>query len=654
MPRLNLNLNPKHIDCDFEYRFPEPYRMQLILGCFYVRELDRWYDIDFRNFEQGRRALLELYHRFKGDIFICYGGWEMAEITCFEAAGIDVRGMHWIDLSTEVNQIITSHHEFWLPPSRRSLLGVLELFQVPTRGSSILKQRARDRILATDQYTDEEWTEFIDYCHSDIEPLAVLHQRIMHVMQGPLRATPYTENTSLFHGDYLVAQAHADATSRGFPIDVPLLDRISKHRVAIANLLAEECNRQFDAPLYRYVARSDSYAENEQALRDLADRHGVLELWELTPKGHMKRDEDFLDQFCKRFPIFRPIKDTRVMRQQLRKMEWTERLHDGFIKGINAPMHARTGRNQPMAGKGMILGQSVWLRCIMRPQPGYCIIGADFSQEELVIAAALSGDPMLIDAVTSGDTYLALAIMAGVVPQDATEETHPLERQLFKSLALGISYGMQKVSLAHSIHADQLAKGGTMTIDEALEKAIELLKWHKRTFRVFWQWQTNQVNDAYKYRYIAAPDQWTCFVKSTEPYRTPSTRIANFPMQAGGACLLRECIKRLAKEDDIELIASHHDAIYTLCRTEDVPTQRIKLERCMSQAVTYFMQVAIKPIPIKIKTKVYTHAEGYHDPRGAAMYAKIMAKLDQIDSQEDNHENSMPEPRKGIHTVVAV
>ena len=62
----------------------------------------------------------------------------------------------------------------------------------------------------------------------------------------------------------------------------------------------------------------------------------------------------------------------------------------------------------------------------------YC----DWSSQEIAIAAALSGDELLWKAYESGDPYIAFAIQAGLVPSDATKETHKVIRNRCKSVVL--------------------------------------------------------------------------------------------------------------------------------------------------------------------------------------------------------------------------
>ena len=76
------------------------------------------------------------------------------------------------------------------------------------------------------------------------------------------------------------------------------------------------------------------------------------------------------------------------------------------------------------------------------------LIHRDYAQQEPQIAAVWSGDEALLAACQSGDVYLGIAKQLGFAPADATPETHESVRTLFKTVVLGIQYGLGMRSLA--------------------------------------------------------------------------------------------------------------------------------------------------------------------------------------------------------------
>jgi hypothetical protein len=105
-------------------------------------------------------------------------------------------------------------------------------------------------------------------------------------------------------------------------------------------------------------------------------------------------------------------------------------------------------------------GPSAWLRSLIRPEPGMAVAYLDWSQQELAIAAALSGDKKMQNAYESGDFYLTFAKMAGAVPPDATKESHAAVREQFKTVALGVLYGLSAEGLARKLNVTPSGSSG--------------------------------------------------------------------------------------------------------------------------------------------------------------------------------------------------
>lgn len=198
-----------------------------------------------------------------------------------------------------------------------------------------------------------------------------------------------------------------------------------------------------------------------------------------------------------------------------------------------------TGRNQP-SNAAYIFGPSTWIRSIIQPPPGYGLAYIDWEQQEFAIAAALSGDGNMLAAYQSGDSYLAFAKQARAIPEDATKQSHPAEREQFKQCILATQYGMGSRSLAIRIGQPEFTARG-------------LLRRHKEVYRGFWQWADNRLDRAILDGQIATVFGWRFLVRAGgarkknrkdddchrryEDYNPRSLR--NFPMQAHGAEMLR-------------------------------------------------------------------------------------------------------------------
>jgi DNA polymerase I-like protein with 3'-5' exonuclease and polymerase domains len=262
-----------------------------------------------------------------------------------------------------------------------------------------------------------------------------------------------------------------------------------------------------------------------------------------------------------------------------------------------------------------------WLRHMVRPEKDHVLIVADWSQQEIYLAAALSGDLELRDALLTGDVYLALAKMADAVPQDATKKSHPTQRQAYKSTQLGVGYGMGALALGKRIFLDQ-PPGANTDFEECMRTAVDILRWHKRVFRVYWRFVDEEVMFARK-GWIRARDGWTQFADQNSKF----TRLQNFPMQANGAVILREAVKLLAQHNSIELVCTLHDSIMIYCHVDDAVVHENILRRCMEQATANVMLGVQMPMKIPVEVKTFTHETGYTDERGSAMYGRVMSIL---------------------------
>ena len=125
-------------------------------------------------------------------------------------------------------------------------------------------------------------------------------------------------------------------------------------------------------------------------------------------------------------------------------------------------------------------------------------------------------------AYASGDPYLEFAKLAEAVPPDAKKKSHSHERELYKATVLAVQYGMGAESLAESTQQPVIV-------------AKDLLRKHREAFRTFWQWSDGNVDHALLHKKLWTVFGWQIQVAGKIDARS----LANFPMQANGAEMLR-------------------------------------------------------------------------------------------------------------------
>jgi hypothetical protein len=339
--------------------------------------------------------------------------------------------------------------------------------------------------------------------------------------------------------------------------------------------------------------------------------------WPRLESGALALDDDTFRQMAKAYAVVAPLRELRHSLGEMRLFDNLAVGRDGRNRSLLSPFRAVTGRNQPSNAK-FIFGPSCWLRSLIRPEAGRAVAYVDWSQQEFGIAAALSGDAAMMAAYSSGDPYLTFAKQAGAVPADATKKSHPREREQFKVCALAVQYGMGEQSLSRAL-------------DQPPAMARELLRLHRQTYPVFWRWSEAAVNHAMLRGWLQTVFGWRVHVG---PRANPRS-LANFPMQANGAEMLRlACC--LATEREILVCAPIHDAVLVEGPADGIEYVVAETQTAMSEA----SRVVLSGFELRSEAKIVRHPERYTDPRGERMWEMVMAILVELETPANVVEES--------------
>jgi DNA polymerase I len=503
-------------------------------------------------------------------LFVAY--YASAELGCY-------RVLNWpmperiLDLFTEfrarTNGIDT--------PAGNSLLGALSYFGLDGMGTAE-KEDMRALILRGGAWTEEERTLILNYCEADVDALERLLPAMLPKIDLP---------RALLRGRYMAAAAAME--NAGTPIDVDMLELFRRRWTFIQDRLIAE----IDAAYGVYEGRT---FKEEWFATYLANNNIP---WPLHESGHLDLSDDTFRQQARAHPMVSPLRELRSSLSDLRLNNLAVGA-DARNRTLLSVFRSRTGRNQPSNTK-FIFGPSVWLRGLIKPPPGHAVAYADWSQQEIGVAAALSGDRALQDAYLSGDCYLAFAKQANAVPRDASKATHGTQRELFKQCMLAVQYGMEAESLARRIAQPAIV-------------ARDLLRAHRETYRRFWEWSDAAVDQAMLSGVI-----YTVFGWPVHAGGLPNPRsLRNFPMQANGAEMLRiACC--LATERGIEVCAPVHDAVL-IC----APFDRLDADvAAMRAAMTEASRFVLGGFELATDVKVVRWPDRYMDPRGRQMWDRV-------------------------------
>jgi len=204
------------------------------------------------------------------------------------------------------------------------------------------------------------------------------------------------------------------------------------------------------------------------------------------------------------------------------------------------------------------------------------IVGIDYVSEEFLISGILSSDGKMIEAYKSSDPYLHFAKLAGAVPPEGTKESHPLERKLFKSTVLGLSYDLGYKALARKLTSDT---GREVSEEEAFELKDSFME----TFCEYADWRQGVIYDYKEKGYLKLKDGWVLYGDVTN-----ERSIANFPVQGTAAALMRHAVG-FAMKENLKVIMTVHDAIYIECDLNDWDSV-LKFSKCMHKGFNYDLQ----------------------------------------------------------------
>ncbi len=507
-------------------------------------------------------------------LFVAY--YASAELGCFLSLGWPMPA-RVLDLFTEFRNSTNG-----LPTTAgSSLLGALAYYGLDAIGAAE-KAEMRELAMRGGEYSEAERVALLDYCETDVQALAKLLPAMLPNIDLP---------RALLRGRYMAAVAAME--HNGIPIDVETLNAIRGNWEALKAEL---------------IARVDSSYGVFEGLSFRRERFAAWLVanglpWPRLESGELALDDDTFRQMARTYPQVAPLRELRHALGELR-LESLAVGRDGRNRCLLSPYQSTTGRNQPSNAK-FVFGPSCWIRSLIKPPPGRGIAYIDWSQQEHGIAAALSGDPKMMAAYTSGDPYLTFAKQAGAVPADATRQSHPRERERFKVCTLAVQYGMGADSLA-------------CRLKQPIPMARELLRLHRQTYPVFWAWSQSAVDHAMLFGWLHTVFGWRVHVG---PRSNPRS-LANFPMQANGAEMLRlACC--LATESGIEVIAPVHDAVLIEAPADELQATVERMQAAMREA----SRRVLGGFELLSDAKLVFSPDRYSDPRGEVMWNTVVGLM---------------------------
>jgi DNA polymerase I len=489
-----------------------------------------------------------------------------------------------------------------IPRKNQGLIGALQYFGLDSIAPK-RKDAMRARIMKGWPFTAEEREQILNYCAEDVGMLRELLFKLLPHIDLPL---------ALHRGEFVAALARSEHV--GVPIDMEIFSQLADKK---------------------------TWREIRDAMVPLVDVHGVyvrdkLEEWHwnnanfkelLASEGiNWPRKEDTgkldlrrktFESMAKAYPQIEPLRQLRYIRDKLRSIKLSVG-HDGRNRTVLWPFSSKTSRTQPKA-KHWIFSPSVWLRFLIRPEPGKALAYLDYSSMEFGEAAVLSdatgaSNPML-ELYQSGDPYLNFGKIIGLIAPDATRETPGVEliRDRLKVLCLGTQYGMQRATLATRLGVSEI-------------EAHEMLQLHRGLFSQYWHWSEDWLQHSLTSGMMHTVFGWQCATGISE---FSERSIRNWPIQSTCADMFRLAYV-WGTRHGLTLVAPVHDAVLLEASEDQIEADVALMRDIMRRASRAILNptadgmIELRTDP---KTKIIRYPDRFTDPRGAELWETVLKLL---------------------------
>jgi DNA polymerase-1 len=339
-------------------------------------------------------------------------------------------------------------------------------------------------------------------------------------------------------------------------------------------------------------------------------REGLYDLWPRLESGTLDMRRKTFENMSRGFPKLEALRQLRHTRDKMRKVKLAVG-HDGRNRTVLWPFKSKTGRTQPKAAE-WIFSPAVWLRSLIKPEPGMAVAYIDYSSMEFLLAAARSADGSMLKMYQSGDPYLSFAKNVGVVPKSATKESHEPVRDNYKVMLLSTQYGLSTRTLAARLKIPEF-------------EAHEMLGQHHSQFSQYWAWSDDYIQQAMQTGVVQTVFGWTYHVGTVGQINERSLR--NWPIQSDGADILRiSCI--LAARHGIKILGPIHDAVLIEAPIDRIEADVALMQEIMRRASRIVLNSdADGPYELRTDFKIWKFPNHYTDKRGDAIWQHVLELL---------------------------
>lgn len=437
------------------------------------------------------------------------------------------------------------------------LLKLANRYEIPGVISEELKQYYIDLILSR-KYTDDDFEKILNYCLSDVLTLEkIFRKQLLDIEANNLTKGPKElVYQALFAGWAMSATAQIEFN--GIPVNNKLLSKIKTHYPKIRETIINELNNKIDV-------YDENYTLKQNKFQEFIKRIGLYKVWPKTKTGQLSTEEKVIYRFAQEHD---DVNDFYFVREFVDSQKLP-----GFVVGpdgrARTPYHMyglKTGRTNQSTSRHPFNCPKP-MRNIIQADPKKILVYFDYKFQEVCIAAYLSRDPLLMAAVES-DPYVKTAKLTGAVPDDATKDTHPKQRKIYKTALLAVLYGQGIINMSANL---------LLSEDEGTNLHADL----KNTYKDYFSWIKKYVTKSIIRGYMIARMGFRYWIKPGANFNPRS--IYNYPIQCNGSEMLRYAIIKICRSG-IECNAMIHDGLLVHLPRKKFRQQFIKVKKIMEEA----------------------------------------------------------------------
>ena len=295
-------------------------------------------------------------------------------------------------------------------PEGKGLVGALRYYGLDSIGTK-RKDAMQKRVMQGWPFTLEERQQILAYCGTDVDALQRLLPKVLSEPNFDL-------GVALYHGEFAAMSALIE--HRGVPVDMEVFPQLADSETwqAVRDAMVPAIDAQYGV----YVRNpAGDWTFSMERFAGYIEREGIA--WPQLETGKLNMRRKTFDEMSKGWPQIEELRQLRHARDKMRRVKLAVG-KDGRNRTVLWPFKAKTSRTQPKASQ-WIFSPAVWLRSLIKPEPGTAVAYIDYSSMEFLIAASLSDGRCgsinnMLNMYVCGDPYLSFAKRVGAVPSTAS------------------------------------------------------------------------------------------------------------------------------------------------------------------------------------------------------------------------------------------